>query len=183
MIAPHLPNLSFHARAQKKYEQCFRQWYTDSFLRGQPGDACSEEWEVRRPVFLEVLLECITFDLCSSALFCAWTSACVCERVCECECMGVEWEGSLHWRVCVCVKAWDVRHAHAHTLFAIGVLVCTHTHVSVFSMCAHSCECVLHARTLTSVCTLASVCCMRAHSYGCVGCAHTVVGVLHVRAV
>ena len=32
---------------QKKYEECFRLWYTDKFLRGERGNACLDEWEVR----------------------------------------------------------------------------------------------------------------------------------------
>ena len=42
-------NTSNHAHAQKKYEECFRQWYTDKFLRGQRSNACADEWEVRVP--------------------------------------------------------------------------------------------------------------------------------------
>lgn len=29
------------------YETCFREWYTEKFLKGDSRPACAEEWEVR----------------------------------------------------------------------------------------------------------------------------------------
>jgi len=47
---------------QKMYEECFRQWYTDKFLRGERGEACIDQWEVVRVAFffLSVVAESLS---------------------------------------------------------------------------------------------------------------------------
>ena len=45
---PLLLMLGFPAVSeQKTYESCFREWYTDKFLKGDSSPACAEHWEVR----------------------------------------------------------------------------------------------------------------------------------------
>ena len=58
---------------KKMYEECFRQWYTDKFLRGEKGDGCVDEWNdykvcglraVRRiPVFAVVVHHTLALGL------------------------------------------------------------------------------------------------------------------------
>jgi len=64
---------------QKMYEECFRQWYTDKFLRGERGAACLDEWEVSA-----IGSVCVRACVCVFVCLCLCACACACVSVCVC---------------------------------------------------------------------------------------------------